>query len=642
MLVGVAVALWVAPGAWARSTVNARTTADEPQYLMTALSLAEDGSLDVADERADGRYRDWHEVGLPLQEEIQADGSRVSPHDPLLPALLAVPIALGGWLAAKLALAALTGLLAAALVWVAARRFAVPLHVAVLTVAAFAASAPLAVYGTQVYPEIVAALAVTVAIGAITGDPTHRATLALGAAAVALPWLSVKYSPVAAVLLAVGVARLWRSGRRGESAALATAVVACGALFVAAHVAWYGGVTPYTAGSHFTSGELGVIGSSPDYAGRSMRLAGLLTDRSFGLAVWQPAYLLGVAALVAIVRRRPRGWSALVLPFAAGYLNAAFVALTMHGWWFPGRQVVVVLPAVVLAVAWWAARVRVARHALGACALFGASVFAWLVAQALLGELRVVVSFDALTHPLWRAWRGALPDYRDLTGRDGLLHAVWLGIFALLATWGWHSAPARRAAPETSEPNRPQDRTGEPNMRTRTLAAAITGALLLAGCGGGDDGADVRQIGGEEASGSASASGTAECTPVGDAAESETTVNATLDEYSVALDAENAATGAVHFATENVGDEPHELVVVNAESPDDLPVGEDKRVSEDGLPEGTFIGEIEAFPGGQTCDGTFDLDPGTYVLFCNLVTAPEGEDVSHFLEGMATTFTVTG
>ena len=182
-------------------------------------------------------------------------------------------------------------------------------------------------------------------------------------------------------------------------------------------------------------------------------------------------------------------------------------------------------------------------------------------------------------------------------------------------------------------------RSGTGRIRLLSIASLVAAALLT-GCGGSDDGADVRQIGGEDSSGSAS--GAAECTPVGDAGEADTTINATLDEYSVVLDAETTATGAVHFATENLGEEPHELVVVRAESPDDLPVGDDMRVSEDDLPEGSFIGEIEAFPAGQTCDGTFDLDPGSYVLFCNLVTEPEGVAVSHFLEGMETTFAVTG
>ncbi|MCZ7535325.1 MAG: hypothetical protein M5T61_04860 [Acidimicrobiia bacterium] len=178
-------------------------------------------------------------------------------------------------------------------------------------------------------------------------------------------------------------------------------------------------------------------------------------------------------------------------------------------------------------------------------------------------------------------------------------------------------------------------------MRIRLLTAAVlTSAVVLAACGN-DDGADVRQIGGE-VSGSQAASGTAECTPIGDFATADTTVNATLDEYSVTLDTEAVTTGAVHIAAENIGDEPHEILVVEAGSPDDLPVGADNRVSEDDLPDGSLIGEIEAFPGGQTCDGTFDLDPGTYVLFCNLVTSPGGIEVSHFMEGMATTLTVTG
>ncbi len=451
LLLGVGVALWCAPGAWARSTENARTTADEPQYLITALSIAEDRNLDVSDERADGRYRAWHEVGLPLQEAVQADGSRVSPHDPGLPALLAMPAALGGWLAAKLVLAALAGALAAALLWVAVERFGVPMRVALVVVLAFAASAPVAVYATQVYPEIAAALAVTVAIGAITGRPTHRSLAVLGASVVALPWLSVKYAPIAAALAVLGLARAWREGHRRDVVALGVALGAAAAIFLAAHLAWYGAFTPYAAGSHFASGELSVMGATPDYVGRSSRIVGLFADRSFGLAAWQPAYLLAIPAFAALSRLRPRGWDALSLPFAVGLLNASFVALTMHGWWFPGRQVIVVLPAAVIAVAWWSARVRVAHWVLTSIAVVGASIFAWLVAQALLGDLRLVVSLEELSHPLWRAWRLALPDYRAFTPADRTLHGAWLALFALLTSWGWRGAGAE---PERSSAHR--------------------------------------------------------------------------------------------------------------------------------------------------------------------------------------------
>ena len=111
-----------------------------------------------------------------MQEKIRDDGRLVSPHDPLLPAFLAVPVLVGGWVGAKLALAALAGVLAAAMVWVAVVRLrAYRPRVAVVTVLAFAAGAPLAMYATQVYPELPAALAVTLAIAALTGPAAPRA-----------------------------------------------------------------------------------------------------------------------------------------------------------------------------------------------------------------------------------------------------------------------------------------------------------------------------------------------------------------------------------------------------------------------------------------------------------------------------------
>ena len=98
-----------------------------------------------------------------------------------------------------------------------------------------------------------------------------------------------------------------------------------------------------------------MVGTEPDYLGRSRRLLGLLVDRGFGLAAWQPAWLLAVPAAGRPGQAPPAPagppWP---LPLAAGWLVATFVALTMHGWWFAGRQVVVVLPLAALAVAWWA------------------------------------------------------------------------------------------------------------------------------------------------------------------------------------------------------------------------------------------------------------------------------------------------
>ena len=169
--------------------------------------------------------------------------------------------------------------------------------------------------------------------------------------------------------------------------------------------------------------------------------------------------------------------------------------------------------------------------------------------------------------------------------------------------------------------------------------------LALAACGD-DDGASVRSTGSASGSGSgsgsasASGSGVAECVPVGDSSASDETVSVTLDEWSVTPASDSAAAGSVTFDVSNEGDDAHELVVVRANDVESLPLNDDEIVDEEGLESGAFIGEVEAFPSGETCEGTFDLEPADYVLFCNIVETEEGEIENHFQLGMNTEFTV--
>ena len=189
----------------------------------------------------------------------------------------------------------------------------------------FACSPPLAVYGSQVYPELPAALAVLAAAAALVSPaaPGRRATLVVGGSVVALPWLGVKYAPVAAAIALVACWRLVRAGRGRRALVLAGSLATAGVAFLVLHRWWYGGWTPYAAGDHFVGRELSVVGTEPDYLGRSRRLVGLLVDRGFGLAAWQPAWLLAVPALAVMLARRPRGWAAVAVPLAAGWLSAA-------------------------------------------------------------------------------------------------------------------------------------------------------------------------------------------------------------------------------------------------------------------------------------------------------------------------------
>lgn len=420
LVVALLAALAAGLGAAVPSTYGGAAAVDEPQYLLSALSLYEDRDLDISDELADRRWLAFHDADLPVQTSVRPDGSQLSPHDPLLPLLLAVPMGLGGWPAAKLTLAALAGLLAALLLWTAVRRFGVPPARAAVGTALATTTAPLAVYGQQVYPELPGGLAALTAVAALTAN---RPRLVLAAAAVtALPWLSVKYVPVAAALTLVALTRV----SRRQGAALLAALAAAGAAYLGVHRLIWGGWTVYATGDHFSStGEFSVVGTEPDYLGRTTRLLGLLVDRDFGIVAWQPAWLLVVPAVAALVATRPRHWAALALPLAAGWATATWVALTMHGFWWPGRQLVVVLPLAALAILVW-----LTGRSLVLPGVLAAAGVAYYTALLVAGTPWVLAP-DRLDLHRPAGW--LLPDDRDLTAADRIKYAAWAALTALIA-----------------------------------------------------------------------------------------------------------------------------------------------------------------------------------------------------------------
>jgi hypothetical protein len=195
-----------------------------------------------------------------------------------------------------------------------------------------------------------------------------------------------------------------------------------------------------------------------------------------------------------------------------------------------------------------------------------------------------------------------------------------------------------------------------------TAGAAVIAALALVAACGDDDGASVREIGGESsgsgsASGSASASapasgsasapasvatGPEECRVEGGASgDAAAEVRGDLTEFAIALDRDTVPAGLVTLELTNIGEEPHEVVVIRGDDPSTLPTTGDGAATEESLAP-DLVGEIEPFAPDVTCSGTFDLSPGTYVLLCNIVEEEGGRHESHFEEGMHTTLTVTG
>ncbi len=429
-----------------------RTAADEPQYLLTAISLGEDHDLDIADELAAARWRAFHAAALPRQTEPGPDGSEISPHDPGLPVLLAVPVRLGGWAGAKVALALCNAVLGALLVWAAVRRFGVVPGLALPAVLAFTVAPPLAVYGAQVYPELPGACCVA-GIIALAGARRHRRGTLAGVIALAgtAAWLSVKYVPVAGAATAVALWLAWRDGgrraRRDVAVAVAASVVLA-ALYTLAHVRWYGGLTPYASGDFFAAngGQLAVMGDHPNRLARSERLVGLLVDRDFGLAAWQPMWLLVVPALAALLARRPPRGAVLALPLAAGWAMATWVAVTMHGWWFPGRHLVHALPCAVLAITWWLDRVAAGRAVAWFGVALAALVSGWLAAEAAFGDLTLVFDPWATSSPVLAAMQAVLPDMRAETLGAGVLVGLWVIVLAAAAVLAWRHERGRPPA----------------------------------------------------------------------------------------------------------------------------------------------------------------------------------------------------
>lgn len=173
-----------------------------------------------------------------------------------------------------------------------------------------------------------------------------------------------------------------------------------------------------------------------------------------------------------------------------------------------------------------------------------------------------------------------------------------------------------------------------PRVRTAALGAATAAlaALALGACG--DDG------GGDEATAAAPFAG---CEIVGGSATTATRdLGVQLGDFVVVPSASSVAAGAVRVAATNIGTHAHELVVVKADGIAALPTEKDGSLAEEKLADLALTGEIEEFPPTEQCDATFDLEPGKYVLLCNLVEKLNGKTVVHLREGMATTFTVTG
>jgi hypothetical protein len=395
---------------------------DEPHYLAMAQSLLSDGDLDLRDEFAGREYAPFFAGTLQPHTSPRSPAGRIYPvHAPGLPALLLPAYALGGYPGARLWMSALAAL-AAVLVHRLVRDSSGNASAAAAAWAIFTFTPPFAFYAVALYPEVPAALATAAFLLLARRDPGVRAAILAGLLAAILPWLHPRLLPLAALGLALTLARRCAWPARLAAAAVFGASVS--ALLFFFH-SLYGRASITAAYGPGFSADVS-LSRVPWGTG------GLILDRQFGLLAISPVWVLGLAGGAALLRWRPGdGMRAALLGGATVAGGAAFSM-----WWGgacpPARFVVPALPALALALA---PALRARRDAAAALGGLGLAIVA-LAADAPRalhnrsdGEsalLRVLVPTLDLD--------GGLPSF-VVGGREAPLLALSLLAVASLGLW---------------------------------------------------------------------------------------------------------------------------------------------------------------------------------------------------------------
>src|SRR5262245_36862226 len=121
---------------------------------------------------------------------------------------------------------------------------------------------------------------------------------------------------------------------------------------------------------------------------------------------------------------------------------------------------------------------------------------------------------------------------------------------------------------------------------------------------------------------------------------SGTTVNVTLQEFSVTTDLPAVPEGHINFHVTNIGEDMHEFLVIRTDLPPDMLPTETNGSYEENGPGTELLDEIELVPSGESRDLGIDLTPGHYVLICNMVHQEGDELEVHYQLGMRTNFSV--
>ena len=427
-----------------RASQGARITGDEPHYLMTTHSLMTDGDLDLQDEYEKQSYERFYDHPRPLwhQSQPRADGRELSPHQVGLSALVLPAYALAGLDGVKAFLGVIGGL-TIALTFLLAVQITRRYWESLVATVILGVSAPIFIFATQIYPEMPAALLVVVGLIILTRSrrPGTLATLLVSMAVMGLLWLGVKYAPVAAVLAGLTFLR----ANRPSKALLGGVLAAGGAFYLWFHLSTYGGYTPFAVNAIYAGDTTAtIVDKHFAFGDRLYRLMGLWTDRQFGLLRWAPVLSVALAGGFLALRRRPALGATLLLAFASQLVVATFFTITMRGWWFPGRQLVAVLPLLAVFMAFALAELRGRRilyMLTGVLAAYGLAVTIALQRATASLDVTLAVNPFEMEWPGFARLAGLFPLYTTYTPLTWLLTLAWGAVALAFLGLAWRSAP---------------------------------------------------------------------------------------------------------------------------------------------------------------------------------------------------------
>lgn len=413
--------------------LKVQPTGDEPHYIAIAQTFAKYRQLDIRATYNEPDFQRAYAVGPsnmhPRGAEEEHPGWPVTSfHIVGLPALLTPPYYLAlkavSWLGrdpiafpyyAVLATLVLISSAGVALLFRFAYELTGSAAAAVASTGLIAFTNPMLFYSSQVSPETVGSVVLVACLWLAWRAPRRPiAWLAVGLGLAYLPWLHLRYIPLAGILGLYALYRAWPLGPR----AIAAIVVPCAVTAVG--VPWYSWIAWASWNPYAVYRPSASTLSTPLLTG----LFALFVEQTRGLFSRAPIYVVAVAALLLLTALRPLRSRAVLLPTAAMFAFIAAISALYRDWDGgyapPPRYLVPVLPllAVPLALALGSAtRARLLRPLVALLGLwsFVAASYPFRDPHLQFFEL------DAASPLLAAQGR----DLRNLTGLRLTLHDAW-------------------------------------------------------------------------------------------------------------------------------------------------------------------------------------------------------------------------